>query len=94
MTEPGMKKQMSVKATEAVISGIEKKHRCVIKREGYEGSNVLEHEMAAGASGATGMNLPYASVCFVNDKQVKMTSGQTISIVVGDLAQQKVFLSS
>ncbi|XP_028391015.1 protein mono-ADP-ribosyltransferase PARP14-like [Dendronephthya gigantea] len=89
LTEPGMKKQMSVEATKAIISGIEKDHRCVIKR-GNDESAVLGHGMIAKSSGVAEMNLPYASMCFVNDKQVKMSSGQTISIVVGDLAQQKV----
>ena len=46
-----------------------------------------------GASGASAMNLPYHSMSFLNDKVVKMASGHKITIVIGDLAQQKVYFS-
>ena len=45
---------------------------------------------AAGTSGTSTMNLPYNSMSFVNDKEVKMASGHKITIVVGDLAHQQV----
>jgi hypothetical protein len=43
-------------------------------------------------SGASKMNLPYHSMTVVNDKEVKMASGNRIKIVVGDVAQEKVYL--
>ncbi|CAB4017766.1 Hypothetical predicted protein [Paramuricea clavata] len=43
------------------------------------------------ASGASKMNLPYNSMTVVNDKEVKMALGNRIKIVVGDVAQEKVY---
>ncbi|XP_028411310.1 uncharacterized protein LOC114533885 isoform X2 [Dendronephthya gigantea] len=101
LNEPGMKKQMNSETTDAIISRVERDYRCVIERESQseeadvklEEAPVVADGMVAGASaagGATTMALPYRLMSFVNDKEVKMVSGERISIVVGDLAQQKV----
>jgi hypothetical protein len=80
-----MKKQMG--ATNVIISEIERSHKCVIQTntqpEKTDGKT-------KGAGGALSMNLPYDSMSFVNDKEVKLVSGHSITIVVGDLTQQKV----
>ena len=100
LTEPGMKKELSIDTTTAIISDIEKNHRCVIQRETRpeathaekteEATVVADGGTTTGASGPSTMNLPYHSMSFVNDKEVKMASGQRITIVVGDLAHEKV----
>ena len=41
---------------------------------------------AAGSSATSSMNLPYNSLSFVHDKDVRMASGAKLTIVVGDLA--------
>jgi hypothetical protein len=93
-----MKKQMSMEATTAIISKIEKSHKCVIEKDTQPEETreeakyvtvVADGGTTAGASGPSTMNLPYHSMSFVNDKEVKMASGQRITIVVGDLAHQK-----
>ena len=101
MTEPGVRKQMTMEATNDIISGIEKNHRCVIEKdirpdETPEMTKEADAEITGGADGAAGtsgtstMNLPFNSMSFVNDKEVKMASGAKIMIVVGDLAHQQV----
>jgi hypothetical protein len=95
-----MKKEMSMYTTTAVISDIEKNYNCVIQRETQpeathaekteEATVVADGGTTAGASGPSTMNLPYHSMSFVNDKEVKMASGQRITIVVGDMAYEKV----
>ena len=88
LSEPGMKKQMG--ATNVIISEIERSHKCVIE------SNTQPEETDGTTKGDGGasstMNLPYDSMSLVNDKEVKLASGHRITIVVGDLAQQKVYL--
>ena len=102
MNEPGMRKQMTMEATNDIISGIEKNHCCVIKKDIQpdktpDTTNYADVDFSATANGAAGssatstMNLPYNSMSFVNDKEVKMASGAKITIVVGDLAHQQVF---
>ena len=89
-----MKKQMSMDTTDAIT--VEKNHRCVISLE----KNVIEEttfvqdkeRFVADTSGSSGMNLPYRFMAFVNDKEVNLTSGQRITVVVGDLALQTVHL--
>ena len=39
---------------------------------------------------STPLKLPYQSMSCINNKEIKMASGQKILIVVGDLAQEKV----
>ena len=94
-----MKKQMSLNATNAIISEVEKNHKCVIQKgippdetekKSEAPTFVADGGSAAGTIGASTMNLPYHSMSFVNDKEVKLASGQRITIVVGDLAQQTV----
>ena len=94
-----MKKQMSMDTTDAVISEVEKNHKCVIQKnfssEETEKKTeattfVADGGSVAGTSTTSTMNLPYRSMSFVNDKEVKLISGQRITIVVGDLAQQTV----
>ena len=80
-----MKKQMSMEATNAIISEIEKKHKCLIKRE-FQLVEVHTESSELTAAVAD-------EWIAVRDKEVKMPSGQRITIVVGDLAQQKVYLS-
>ena len=98
-----MKKQMSMDTTDAIISDVEKNHKCVIqkgvpseetekKTEAEAPTFVADGGSVAGTSGASTMNLPYQSMSFVNDKEVKLASGQRITIVVGDLAQETVYL--
>ncbi len=91
-----------METTDAVISEIEKKHNCVIEKniqpeksdeKTEEATVVADGGIASGASGASTMNLPYTSMSFVNDKEVKMASGHKITIVIGDLAQQQVYFS-
>jgi hypothetical protein len=84
-----MKKQMSMAATNVIISQIEKNHKCVI---GKDIQPEETHEKTKGDGGASTMNLPYHSMSFVNDKEVELASRHRITIVVGDLAQQKVYL--
>ena len=96
-----MKKQISSETTDAIISKVEKNYRCVIERESQpeeadekpREASVVADGKVAGADGGTTMKLPYHSMSFVNDKEVKMASGQRITIVLGDLAQQKVSLN-
>ena len=120
-----MKKQMNLDTTDAIISDVEKNHRCVIKKNvlggerhkkpkkatlaktavGTTGSSTTvttgsskdqgtSAKVATGASASsTTMKLSYhQSISFVNDKEVKLPSGQKITVVVGDLAQQTVYL--
>ena len=107
---PGMKKQINMDGTNAVISEIEKNHHCVIEQDNSDSEKVVEKterdaevavektveeatvvaDGAAGTSGTSTMNLPYNSMSFVHDKEVKMASGHKITIVVGDLAHQQV----
>jgi hypothetical protein len=77
-----MKKQISMEETKAVISEIEDTYRCVIERS--------NHEPEKPPDGAAGTSGPYHSMFFVNDRLIKMASGHTITIVVGDLAHQIV----
>ncbi len=60
LTEPGMKKQMLIETTDAVISEIEKKHNCVIEKniqpekggeKAEEAIVVADGGIASGASG-------------------------------------------
>ena len=92
---------MSMDTTDAIISEVEKNHKCVIQKnfpsEETEKKTeaptfVADGGSVAGTSGTSTMNLPYHSMSFVNDKEVKLFSGQRITIVVGDLAQQTVYL--
>ena len=80
-----MKKQMSLEATNATISEIEKKHKCLIKREFRPSVEVHRESSELAAAVAD----EWIAVT-VRDKEVKMASGQRITIVIGDLAQQKV----
>ncbi len=100
MTEPGMRKQMTMEATNVIISDIEKKHNCVIEKDIQpeksdekieEATAAADGGIASGASGASTMNLPYHSMSFINDKEVRIASGHKITIVIGDLAQEKVY---
>ena len=92
---------MSMDTTDAIISDVEKNHKCVIQKgipsEKTEKKTEAPTLMAdggsvAGTSRACTMNLPYHSMSFVSEKEVKLASGQRITIVVGDLAQQTVYL--
>jgi hypothetical protein len=84
-----MKKQISMGAMNVTISEIEKNHKCVIGKDIQPNET---HEKTKGDGGGSAMNLPYHSMSFVSDKEVKLASGRRITIVVGDLAQQKVYL--
>jgi hypothetical protein len=101
-----MKKQISMESTNAIISEIEKNHNCIIvknispekppekTKDPVGGATVVAGGgTAARVSGTSTMTLPYNnSMSFVNDKEVKMTSGHRITIVVGDLAHRQVYL--
>ena len=80
-----------------IISGIEKNHCCVIKKDIQPDTTpdttkdadvdfVATADGASGSSGTSTMNLPYNSMSFVNDKEGRMASGAKITIAVGDLA--------
>jgi hypothetical protein len=58
--------------------------------ETVEAETAVMADGGAGTTGTLSMNLPYHSMSFINDKEVKMASGHKITVVVGDLAQQKV----
>lgn len=90
-----MKKQMSSDATNAIISGIEKKHNCVIEKIMAHDLDEAKDDFAVAEDDhkpdrKSSMNLPFDSMSYVNDKVVKMTSGQRITIAVGDIAKEKV----
>ena len=96
-----MKKQMGMDTTDAIISDMEKNYKCVIEKVAFREETDKKTEApafvanggnVAGASGGSTMNLPYHSISFVSEKEVKLVSGQRITIVVGDLAQQTVYL--
>ena len=88
---------MSMDTTDSIISEVEKNQKCVIEKNippektKKPPTLVADGENASGTNGAFTMNLPYHSMSFVNGK-VKLGSGQRIAIVVGDLAQQTVYL--
>ena len=93
---------MSMDTTDAIISEVEKNHTCVIQKGVPSEKTEKEAKVptlgavgrnAVGTSPASTMNLPYYSMAFVNDKEVKLASGQRITIVIGDLAQQRVYLN-
>ena len=94
-----------MEATKVIISEIEKTHNCVIvnnmqpekmseKTKDPTGcaTAVADGGTTVGPSGKSTMNLNYNSIFSVNDKEVKMISGHRITIVVGDLAHQQVYL--
>ena len=97
-----MKKQMSMGTTDAYISEVEKNHQCVIEKGiSLEETDTNLEEIALeedeelffpDRSEASRMNLPYHSIASVNDREIKLTSGQRIRIEIGDLAQQTVCL--
>ena len=91
-----MKKQMSMDETDSIISDVEKNHKCVVEKvipaEERGKMIVADGGNAAGTGGASAMKLPYHCMTFVNDKEVKLDSGQRIRIVVGDLTQETVYL--
>ncbi|CAB4021318.1 poly [ADP-ribose] polymerase 14-like, partial [Paramuricea clavata] len=87
LTEPGMKKQISMEAMNVIISHIENIYKCVIEKDIQPEET---HEKTKGDGGASTMNLPYNSMSFISDKDVKLVLGHRIRIIVGDLAQQKV----
>ncbi|XP_046856440.1 uncharacterized protein LOC124449537 isoform X2 [Xenia sp. Carnegie-2017] len=98
LSKPGMKKQMSLDATNAIISGIEKNHNCVIEKIMAHDLDEAKDDFAVAEDdhkpdGKSAMNLPFDSMSYVNDKVVKMTSGQRITIAVGDIAKEKVLRS-
>ena len=86
--------------TDAIISDVEKNHKCVITETDMimqEDTLVEDTETFADlddTNGSSIMNLPYQFISSVNDKEIKLTSGQKITIEVGDLAQQTVYLDS
>ena len=88
--------------TDSIISEVEKNYKCVIQKGVPSEKTEKEAEVptlaavggnAPGTSPASTMNLPYHSMFFVNDKEVQLASGQGITIVIGDLAQQRVYLN-
>ena len=87
---------MGMASTDAIISEVEKNHECVIQKNISSQkvpTFVADGGSTAGVNVASAINLPYHSMFFVNDKEVKLFSGQRITIVVGDLAQQRVYLN-
>ena len=83
-------------STDAIISEVEKKHKCVIEKNLSSQkvpTFVADGGSTAGMNVASAINLPYHSMFFVNDKEAELASGQRITIVVGDLAQQRVYLN-
>ena len=96
-----MKRQMSMDTTDVIISDVEKNHKCIIqkgispeqtKKKIEATTFVADGGSVAGTSTTSTMNLPYHSMSYVNDKEVKLDSGQRITIVVGDLTRQTVYL--
>ena len=94
---------MSMDTTDAIISDVEKNHKCVIQKrissEKTEKKTEIPTLMAIGGSvartsEACTMNLPYHSMSFISEKEVRLASGRRITVVVGDLAQQTVYLDS
>ena len=91
---------MSMGTTDAYISEVEKNHKCVIEKGiSLEETDTNFEEIALeedeelffpDRSEASRMNLPYHSIASVNDREIKLTSGQRIRIEIGDLAQQTV----
>ena len=80
-----------MEATNAIISQIEKNHKCGIGKYMHPEET---HDKTKGDGGGSAMNLPYHSMSSVSDKEVKLASGRRITIIVGDLAQQKVYWGS
>ena len=96
-----MKRQMSMDTTDVIISDVEKNHKCIIQKGIYPEQTkkkieattfVADGGSVAETSTTSTMNLPYHSMSYVNDKEVKLDSGQRITIVVGDLTRQTVYL--
>ena len=84
-----MNKQLSMDTTNAIISDVEKNHKCVIKI--MEETTLMEDaETFADSSGSSTMSLRYQFISSVNDREIKLTSGKRITVEVGDLAQQTV----
>ena len=106
--EPGMRKQMKLAKTKTMISEIEKSHKCIIQMidQGACGTTttIVNEEQGAcaldvsrgptntKASFTSKMNLPYQSMTTVDDTSIEITPGNRISVVVGDLAQEKASL--
>ena len=93
---------MSMDTTDAIISDVEKNHKCVIQKGIASEKTKKETEIptfmadggsVAETSGACTMNLPYHSMPFISEKEVRLASGRRITVVVGDLAQQAVCLN-
>lgn len=77
---------MAMDATSAILSDIERKHKCVIKRDIPPAEEMEEPSRTLPIKQPCN---PMSSV--VSDREVKLASGQRITVVVGDLAQQKVY---
>ena len=108
--EPGMRKQMKLATTKTMISEIEKSHKCIIQMidQGACGATttIVNDEQGAcaldvsrgptngEASFTSKMNLPYQSITIVDDRSIEIAPGHRISVVVGDLAQEKASLGS
>ena len=80
-----MKRQLGMEATSAIISDIERKHKCVIERD------IPLVEEIKEPSGTPTIDQPCHPMSYVTDKEIELASGQRIKIVVGNLAQQKVY---
>ncbi|XP_028411312.1 uncharacterized protein LOC114533887 isoform X2 [Dendronephthya gigantea] len=86
LNEPGMKRQMSSKAEDAIICGVGKDYKCGVIDQARRPEKALKtHEspvvadwMVAANSEATAVNLPYRSMPSVDNKE-RMVSRQGIS---------------
>ena len=93
-----MNKQLSMDTTNAIISDVEKNHKCVIKKTDMvmeETTLEEDAETFADSSGSSTMSgRTYQFISSVNDREIKLTSAKRVTTEVGDLAQQKVYLNS
>ena len=86
MKGPGVKKQLEMDSTAAIITGIEKENQCIFER------NACRDDPAAHEGVVSKKVSPLSSddLLVISDKEIKTKSGRKISVVIGDLSQQTV----
>ena len=87
MKGPGVKKQLEMDATAAMITGIEKEYKCIFERNARRGNLASDERLVTPKDDPL---VNYDQLLPMDDKQIKTKSGQKISVVIGDLSQQKV----
>ena len=87
MKGPGVKKQLEMDATATMITGIEKEYKCIFERNARRGNLASDERLVTPKDDPL---VNYDQLLPMDDKQIKTKSGQKISVVIGDLSQQKV----